>query len=368
MKKKSIQLGFDVKMEMGSTWRPLQIHFWNHKKDFKNITPAKPLKYMGDALTALSLIKLNHHVKSPVANPNMDYSFAFEAWQSLEPHAVLFARSSPRVQALQNELKKSVRLNINHQSHETSAKNFAQISANFENQFNDLLGMAMTPWGIELTALIPLLESFADLEKKLDSLILYNFNLQFSKPFMETLHTLYAFLFNLRGIVAVDHNAHIQDPSHEALKVDSIYDYMPKAEYITNDALLYWSFKKLALPFCNPKSPDQRVEKLFANPLKNAFQKYSANACLLIDNLPSGFMNSLNPVELEEALHLVQMDWLLGSPAGLIFKIREELFGLHSGYEKIFWKDAEPIFHDQNFNLQLCFELTEASVFGNRAA
>ena len=33
------------------------------------------------------------------------------------------------------------------------------------------------------------------------------------------------------------------------------------------------------------------------------------------------------------------MDWLLGTDAGLLFRIREELYGLKEGYEKIFWPD-----------------------------
>jgi hypothetical protein len=219
-----------------------------------------------------------------------------------------------------------------------------------------------------LSSLGPLLEAFTTLEKQMNSTILFNFNLSFSKEFTEKLHALYSFLFHLRSIVAIDHNAHIEDASHEAIKVDSILDYMPRADYITNDALLYLNFKKLSTPFCNPKSPDPRVEKLFANPLEKAFEKFSNNAYLLVNNLPASFVNSLNPLELEEALYLVQMDWLLGSPAGLLFKIREEIYGIHSGYEKIFWKDCEPFAHDKNFTLRLSCQLTEQAVYGNRAA
>lgn len=352
MSRNSLILGFDIKMEMGSTWKPLKIHFWNQSKDFGILTPNTPFKYMGDALTALSLVKINPHVKSPLVNFNMNYSFAAEAWKSLEPHVTLFERAQDRVRSLQAQLP------LVH----------PKTPVGFEAQFRDIIDMAMTPWGVDLTALAPLIEEIASLEKKMGSLILYNFNLQFSKSFMDQLHSLYSFLFHLRSIVAVDHNSQIEDASHEGVKMDSIYDYMPKAEYITNDALLYWNFKKLAAPFSNPKSPDPKVDKLFANPLEKAFHKYSHNACLLVDSLPASFLPSLSPIDQEEALHLVQMDWLLGSPAGVLFKIREELYGLQSGYEKIFWKDSQPTHHKKSYSMHVCCELTDDFIFGNRVA
>lgn len=352
MKHKSLQLGFNVTMDRGATLKPLKVQLWNHKNDFKNFIPSQPFKYMGDALTALSLVKLNHHLKSPVANPQMDYTMVFDAWKNFEPHAEIYERSQNRIRALQSHI---------------SVVDPA-ICTNFENHFNDKLELAMTSWGVDLGSLCQQLDTFNWFEKQIDSLILYNFGLGFSKPFMEKLHTLYSFLYNLRSIVAIDHNAHIEDASHEAVKIDNIYDYLPKAEYITNDALVYWNFKKLSAPFCNPKSPDPRVERLFANPLEKVFQKYSHNACLLVDNLPHKFLSSMNPIELEEALFLVQMDWLLGSPAGLLFKIREELFALNSGYEKIFWKDIEPQQHEKAFELHLSCEINQTIIYGKNVA
>ena len=40
---------------------------------------------------------------------------------------------------------------------------------------------------------------------------------------------------------------------------------------------------------------------------------------------------------------MVQMDWLLGSASGLLFKIREELYGLKEGYDRIFWPHAKTL-------------------------
>lgn len=352
MKHKSLRLGFDVTMEKGATWKPLKVQFWNQESAFKKFTPSEPFKYMSDALTALSLVKLNHYIKSPVATPDMNYSFACEAWKALDPHVELYGRSQDRVRALQSYLPV-----VN-----------PKTCAEFEEHFNETFDLAMKPWGVDLTSLCHLLETFTWFEKQISSPLLYNFGLNFSKPFMERMHSLYSFLYNMRSLVAVDHNAHVEDHSHESVKVDSISDYLPRAEYIVNDALLFIHFKKFSAPFSGPKAPDSRVEKLFANPMEKAFYKYSHNACQLVDSLPKSFIESLNPVELEEALYLVQMDWLLGSPAGLLFKIREELFGLQSGYEKIFWKDSQPKSHTKPFSLHLCCELTEESVFESKAA
>lgn len=350
--KHKLRLGFDVSMDKGSTWKPLKVQFWNQEENYTRFKPSEPFKYMADALVGLSLVKLNHYIKSPVATPHLDYSFAFDAWKALDPHIELYERSQTRVRALQSHIAV-----IN-----------PALCTEFENLFNEQFETAIKPWGVDLTALWPLLDTFQWFENKINAPLLYNFGLNFSKPFMDKLHTLYSFLYHLRSLVAVDHNAHCEDPSHEGVKVDAITDYLPRAEYVVNDALLYWNFKKYSQPFAGPKAPDSRVEKLFVNPMEKAFHKYSHNACHLVDNLPKTFINSLNPVELEEAFYLVQMDWLLGSPAGLLFKIREEVFALQSGYEKIFWSDVEPRSHAKPFSLHLCCALNEETVFGKKTA
>lgn len=352
MKHKSLRLGFDVTLEKGTTIKPLKVQFWNNDENYNKFKPSAPFKYMADALTGLSLIKLNHYIKSPVATPHMDYSFTCESWKALDPHIELYERAQPRVRSLQSHL----------------AVVNPSLCAEFESHFNEQFETVLKPWGVDLTALCPLIDTISWFESKMSTPLLYNFGVSFSKPFMDKLHTLFSFLYHLRSIVAIDHNAHQEDPSHDGVRVDAITDYLPRAEYIVNDALLYAQFTKLSQPFSGPKTPDSRVEKLLVNPLEKAFHKFSHNACHLVDNLPKTFINSLNPIELEEALHLVQMDWLLGSPAGLLFKTREEIFALQSGYENIFWKDAEPQFHEKQVSLQLCCELKEATIFGKTSA
>lgn len=352
MKHKSLRLGFDVTLDKGTTWKPLKVQFWQQPEAYAKFKPTEPFKYMADALLALSLVKLNHFLKSPLNTPDLNYGQAVDAWKTLDPHIELYERSQPRVRALQSHL----------------ALTNPAICAEFESLFNEEFDSAVKPWGIDLTALGPLLETFSKFENKIGAPLMYNFGLNFSKPFVEKLHTLFSFLYHLRSLVAVDHNTHVEDPSHEGVKIDAITDYLPRAEYVVNDALLYWSFKRLSQPFANPKASDNRIDKLFVNPMEKAFHKYSHHACHLVDNLPKSFISSLNPMELEEAFYLVQMDWLLGSPAGLLFKIREEIFALQSGYEKIFWKDVEPPRRNKPVALHLCCEIKEQQIYEKKGA
>lgn len=351
MRQKSLALGFDVTMDKGATLKPLNVKFWN-QEDKKKAKPSIPLKYMADALTGLSLIKLNSYIKSPIASPDIDYTFVSEAWKSLDPHVELYERSQTRVKSIQSQL---------------SAAN-TKICTDFENKFIEQLEAAQKPYGIDLVQLWPILETLNWFEHKIESPLLYNFKVNFSKPFLEKLHTLYSFLLHLRGVVAVDHNAHAGDTTHEGVHMDAITDYLPRAEYIVNDALVYWNFMKLSRPFMNPKANDNRVEKLLVNPLEKIFEKYSHHATCLVDSLPQSFLNSLNPLEMEEAFYLVQMDWLLGSPAGLLFKIREEIFALQNGYEKIFWKDIEPTLHKKPVSLHVFCDISGTSIFGKKTA
>lgn len=310
----SVWLGFDVKVESGAALKPYQIHFWK-EDEFKHQAPEAPFHYMSDALVGLSLVHLNQHLKSPFNGPKMNYSFCYEAWLALEPHHELFQRSQPRVNALRENLKPENK----------------DVLAYFERNFSDVLDSAIHPWGVDLNHLHHLIEAIDYLETKIERPLLYNFSLKFSKPLVDKLHYLHSLLFNLRALIALDYNAHIQDASHEAVKVDSITDYLSKAEYVSNDALLYLNFLK---------QKDKMPAATFEN-MKKSFKSLSHNSYCLVESLPKSFLNSLRQEELEESLYIVQMDWLLGTDAGLLFKVREELYGLSEGYDKVFWPDAQ---------------------------
>jgi len=356
MKEQALKMVYDIHVHAGPVLKPTMIEFWTQPKRLEQTVTTAPLKYMSDALVGVSLIKMNQYLKSPLVLRGVNYSFCDEAWKTLDPHFEIYRRSQTRVQSLRTAISPSEKL----------------VLENFEQSLTEILDEANKPWGLDLTELWHLIDSIQFLEEKMKSPLLYNFSVTFSKNTVEKLHQLYSLLFHLRAIIAYDHNTHLEDPSFEAVKCDAITDYIPKAEYVSNDAVLFYQFKKLSMPFVGHrgrKEKDTRMEKLMVQPMEKLFKQYSHNAACLIESLPSSFLNKLNTSELEEALHLVQMDWLLGSEAGLLFKIREELFGLQNGYEKVFWHDAFSYKNKKSESkLTLALELKESEIFSSQAA
>lgn len=252
-----------------------------------------------------------------------------QAWTFLEPHLALYKEAFRRVKALRQDVKPlSQRLTKEFESRLQSEVRewFTSQSAKNSLSFNYK----------DALSLLGLIDDFED---KLGAPLLYNFALALSPETTEKLQALDSLLFQTRSLIAWDHNTQISDPTHEALKVDSVTDYLPRGDYVVSDAALYWHFKKLSRPFLGGPKSDLKIEKLFVEPLQKGFARFAHNAVSLVENLPESFLHRLNPAEFEEALFLSQMDWLLGSEAGLLYKIREEIFGIESGYEKIFWPE-----------------------------
>lgn len=347
MKKEMIQLGYEVIVENGPVAKPIALEFWKNPSEHEKWTKTTPFKYMADALVGLSLIKLNDYLKSPLMCPQMNYSYCIEAWRALDPHYELYHRSTARVQALK----------------EQAPKCDPQLLKTLEHSIDEIITNAQKPWGVDLKELFAINDAISHFENKSGTHLIYHFGMNFSKGLNEKLHSLFSLLFHLRSLMALDYNAHTQDATFEALKVDAISDYLHKPDYVVHDALLYLNFKRLSQPFTSRKD-DLRIEKLFVAPMQKAFQQYTHNAYFLIEQLPKNFLNSLSHTELEEALYLVQTDWLLGCEAGTLFKIREELFGLEYGYEKIFWLDLQKKPSFKPANLSICCEVDDNDLFG----
>ncbi len=333
MKSKNKSFDYEIKMDNGPILKPVAVEFFKNLNRDHN--PHKPFKYHSDVLVALSFTNILKTLEKECVY-SLDSSMDF--WRAMEPHYELYGRSRKRVVALTERT-------------DTVPEN---LTEKIEKKWNDILSDVFSKDKInlqELQELIPLIDYLEDHLKKP---LLYNFSLSFSPEFQQRLLLLFSLLSNVRGLVALDHNSFIEDASHEALKIDSITDYLAKPEYVVNDALLYFHFKKLFAPFVTGRSSDVKIDKLLHRPLEAHFQKFSHNACQLVENLPQSFLNQLNPMELEQALYLIQMDWLLGSEGGLIFKIREELFGLQEGYEKIFWPEYDFRGHKHSTRLHVC--------------
>ena len=346
MKNNSIQLAIEIKTTSGSVLKPNELHFWelNHKntpKHLKNTQPHSPFKFYTDAIIAVCFHKMTDYKH---LSPNQA-DFVHHAYNTFDHYTELFNKSSPRV--------KSLGTTTVHQKKQYEA---------FEKKVTAVWNSAFTANSVSFNKLSEVLNHVADFETQIASPLIYNFGVHFSPEFTEKLICFYSMLFHLRSVVAVDHNAHVEDSSHETVKCDSISDYLPKSDYTVNDALLYWHFKKLSA------GVNADIDKKLVTPMHHYFLQYSHNACNLIDQLPVHFLDSLKDVDLEEALHHVQMDWLLGSASGLLFKIREELFGVLEGYDKIFWPESGHGKNKKSSTLSLTFELTEKDIHQQKVA
>lgn len=344
MKQRAVEkvwFGYDIQVAPGPVLRPTAIRFWS-KENFANHTPDKPFFYKSDALVGLSLVHLNSQIQNPFTTPHMSYPFCHEAWQALEPHFELYHRSAGRVQAIRSQLELTP----------------ASQLEKFEESLHKTIQSAQKDSVLDLDVLCEVLEHIEILEKTLQSDLLYNFKIKFSKETTRTLHHLFSLLFNLRSLIAVDHNAHVLDSSYETLKVDSITDYVPRPEYISNDAILYYGLLKQKKDIPVP---------VYQQMLKHFYQ-YAHNGVCLIESLPPHFINSWKASELSEALHIVQMDWLLGTDAGLLYRIREELCGLREGYEMIFWPDWVERKSEPRGTLTLSCELCRDDMYKHKSA
>lgn len=347
------EFGIDISVEPGSLLRPTDLHLWTQESKFTEFPPQEPFKYMADALLGLSLIKLNSYLKSPLHSTKLNFHFCDEAWRALDPHFEVFNRTQQRVSAFRKSIppsKKHIHTEL------------------FEKNLSEIVSLSTHPTGIDLESLCEAIQVIEAFEADLNKPLLYNFDVQLSRQTTEILHSLFSMLYHLRSVIALDHNAHCKDMSVEGLKMDSITDYLPKADYVSNDATLYFHFKKLAEPFVNHRDKDVRIEKLFVDPMTKMFRQLSHNAVCLIENTPKSFLGRFSAGELDEVLHLLQMDWLLGTDAGLLFKIREELYGIQNGYEKIFWPDSENAPYKFHNKLTFAMELNEKMIFSQKAA
>lgn len=351
MKRDGIRLGYHLTLDKGSTFRPLQFHFWKEMDKFEKAPPTPPSQYLSDLLLGVSFLKLNSYCSSPLAVPFLNYGLAMDIWNEFEPHRELFQMSQKRVAALHQQLRPTS----------------PELVKKFETEFSERLAKLQKPWGIDLRDLTELVAIIEKFEGDTGFPLIYNFRTHFSKAFEEKLLALDSFLFHLRSVIALDHNAHIKEPAFEGIKVDSVQDYLPRADYVVRDALLYLNFKKWSLPWASGPKSDIRVEKLLIDPMYKAFKKHVHNACFLVDHLPESFLSQMGPDDLEEALYHVQMDWLMGTGSGLLFKIREEIYGVEHGYEKVFWHEHQDRDWSQPTRLSISCEMSE-SMFRKRAA
>lgn len=313
----SYKMGFELKYSTDNCLLPISFTPWHSEVKKNDIVCQDPLKYLNDVLVSMNFDRLTDYKYCQT----QDKKIIENHLRSIDPYFELFRTSHAR---LQNHIK--------------YPKNHTRYQK-FENQFCDLIDQTFTAEGVQFKFLNKCINAIADFETELGQNLIYNFKVHFSDEFNQKLLSLYSFLFHTRTLFALNHNYKMEDSCFESVKCDSITDYLSKSDFTANDALIYWQFKKLSIPFSGAK--DVKIEKLFINPLESAFRQYNHNACTLIDNLPESFLTHSSIQKLEDHLYQIQMDWLLGSGAGILFRLREELYGVTQGYSHIFWPDAQ---------------------------
>jgi hypothetical protein len=130
----------------------------------------------------------------------------------------------------------------------------------------------------------------------------------------------------------MEHNAHVKEMCYDGLKLDPVGDYLPNIEENVNGSLLFYHWNALS-----QHQPHQ--SKNFHDSMEQAFRNFTYYGYSLTKELPPEFFKQKRIDLIEQGLYMFQIDWLLGSPAGLLFRLKEELYGLKESYEKIFWPD-----------------------------
>lgn len=338
----TLKMKFEIKTSQGSVLKPVSLQSIQQSSS-KNISSSqKHFKFMTDSIVGLQFLKLIGFKKTALP----DQKFILKAIETFCPYTALYKNSAHRL-ASEKLLH---------------PKKSAPNATHFEDQWFNFWNGLNFDVNFDLKQLSQAIEMISVLETEAGSALIYNTQLQLSEKAIDHLNSFYSFLFHLRSLVAIDHNSQVDDTAFESVKCDSISDYLPKADFTTNDALVYWQFKKLSTPFIDHKDKDVRIEKLFVNPMQRAFEQYNHNACVLIDTLPQDYLSKYSNSELENKLHQVQMDWLLGTSAGLLFRVREELYALTHGYDKVFWPEASEQPLKSAASLKVDFELTETDL------
>jgi hypothetical protein len=273
-----------------------------------------PMPYYTDALVGLSANKLFVHSKgTPSSN---EEALAALLWQKIEPMHEVYHRSQQRMKTFMT----------------TSPKDESVITK-FEQALRETLKKSCTTKGTHLNELSHLLEAIQQLELDRSIPLLFDTKLHLSEGAMSVLHTVYSLLYNLRALTANQYNSASADPLYDGLHIDSVKDYFHAPELLTNDTLLYHHLLTL--------KRNGKLTRPGDNSLTEAFISYLPHTHFLLANLPEGFFEHKEQSQLEDELYQFQVDWLLGTSAGLLYRIREELIGVREGYQHTFWPELQ---------------------------
>jgi hypothetical protein len=271
-----------------------------------------PFPYYTDALVGLAankVVGLGNDTSFQSANN----ALCALLWEKLEPMHSVYQRSYERLKPLL----------------ETK---YSPLSKSFESDIKDILKDSCEDGKIDFQSLTELVNAISFLEKKIDVPLMFNRSLALPHGILDILHTLYSLLYNMRALIAMEYNAHIEEMCYDGLKLDPISDYISSIENNVNESLLYYHWNAL-----NQHQPHSSTH--FIDSMEQAFRNFTYHGHQLTKALPKEFFKQKQIDVIEQGLFMFQVDWLLGSPSGLLFRLKEELYGLKETYEKIFWTD-----------------------------
>lgn len=197
----------------------------------------------------------------------------------------------------------------------------------------------------KLTFHFQFVELFLDImnrhEDKSGKDLLFTDSVSLEPQLRQKLQTLFSLFFYTRAIIVAQYNKHLRDVAYDSVRVDRITNYLAHPDYTVNDAILWHKINAL-LP------NDGRAESIFTS--------WAHNGYLLEKAVPHSWFKSKGSDELQDALHHWQIQWLLGSTSGLLYRLREEAYGLIEGYQNIFYPDAAT--WEKNTNSQMHFSVS----------
>lgn len=321
-------IAFRIESAPGAFVQPHKFVFLKDDPSGSSETHHEPLPYMADLLCALPAFQLFKHMAPQAKRPEFP-TWLDGAWEALDANVALFQRAEKRAESFR------------------PSKSFpSEDMKNFCRSFHDILGSCMSSNTFAFENLHSLAESISFLEKKMGEPLMFNFKMKLPAKERNLLFALYSFLYHMRALVALDFNSRVTDTAFECVKVDPLHDYLAKAEYTVNDVLLY-------------KELHKKLTAENRHLIDGAFRQFAHNAFYLAAAMPANFSDKLHRDECEEALYMAQMDWLLGTDSGLLFRLREEVYGLTEGYNKIFWTDYVNSPERKQGNLQIFTHVDE---------
>ncbi len=296
---------------------PLQLNTHINLSQEPEGHPYAPLPYFTDALLGLSAYKILRNIKE--GNPSTkENQLISQLWQGLEPLYEVYQRSHQRVHPL---------------LHTKPSFQQTELEKSLEQSLIEILKQSCSSESIQLDALLNFIDSINYFESKRSQPLLFDTQLHLSEVGLNTLHTLNSLLCNLRAISAIYYNSKRKEVLYESLHIDSVKDYFHAPDLLTNETMLYYQFLKA----CKQKPSDESLK----NSLTKAFRNHLPHSHYLVHALPEKFFTNQSSELLEQSLYTFQIDWLLGSPAGLLYRIREELIGIKEGYENTFWPELQ---------------------------